>query len=580
MKAGKTGDIAWAVWPFAVSGILLTVMQPPFSWWWFGWVCMVPFVCACRPEGKGGQLAAAAYVISVFYWSGNLYWIFPVTWLGWLAFCLYTALLWPVLVFGVRYCRRKKIPLFIAVPILVVGAERLQGLFLGGFFWRFLGHSQYSNIELIQIADIFGAGGVSFVVGMVNGLAADLIISVGQKKILKISNFVGVAVVVAAVVGAVSYGRWRVEQSEAFITDGPVVASLQSNVPQSVKESSQASEEIFADLMESSKEAVKAGSELIIWPETMVQATLDASVLMLLDPLHSYRIYDEALREHAKDKAFVLVGSYGGEARIEEDFTIRLVKKYNSAFLYGPDGQQSRQQYHKIHLVPFGEVVPFRESAAWLHKVLMKFTPYDYDYSLDYGSEYTVFEMTESGGEQSYRFSVMICYEDTVPAIARRFTREQKGQKQIDWLVNISNDGWFVRFKGGEVLPSTELSQHTAICVFRAVENRLCVVRSVNTGVSCLIDSLGRIRDGYSSGSEDFEFEAMERRGVAGWFADKVPIDRRVTFFSKYGQWLDFCCAVCLVVVIIVPPVRRFDKRRRYKAHLSRRPNAEDVRES
>jgi apolipoprotein N-acyltransferase len=147
----------------------------------------------------------------------------------------------------------------------------------------------------------------------------------------------------------------------------------------------------------------------------------------------------------------------------------------------------------------------------------------------------------------------MICYEDAVPAIARRFAIDKKGGKKIDWLVNISNDGWFVRFANGKVSPSTELRQHAAICVFRAVENRLAVVRSVNTGVSCLIDTVGRIRNGYVAGT--LPHRAMARTGMAGWLVDRVPIDKRTTFFSRNGQWLDFCCAVCLVWLIIIPPL-------------------------
>ena len=144
----------------------------------------------------------------------------------------------------------------------------------------------------------------------------------------------------------------------------------------------------------------------------------------------------------------------------------------------------------------------------------------------------------------------MICYEDSVPAIARKFALDEQGGKKVDWLVNISNDGWFVRFADGKVLPSTELTQHTAICVFRAVENRVAIVRSVNTGISCLIDTVGRIKNGYLAG--DLPQKAMARQGVSGWFADRVSIDKRITFFSKYGQWLDFCCAIGFLSLIII----------------------------
>jgi apolipoprotein N-acyltransferase len=313
--------------------------------------------------------------------------------------------------------------------------------------------------------------------------------------------------------------------------------------------------------------------------------------LALLEPSHSYRVFDQALKEHAKDTAYVLVGAYGGaKPEFLDDSTIRLGERYNSAFLYRPDGTQAAEHYDKIHLVPFGEVLPFRKTVPWLYNLLMKFTPYKYDYSLDYGSEYTVFEISNFKFEirnlsqaklrdSKFRFGVIICYEDTIPAIARKFAyklpisdsrmtienRKSKieNRKSVDWLVNISNDGWFVRFKDAKVYPSAEQPQHAAVCAFRAVENRLPVVRSVNTGISCLIDSLGRIRDGYIVASADFPAKAMERKGMPGWFVDKMPIDNRITFFSRYGQWLDFCCTACFVLLIMLMFSARFIKPRK-----------------
>jgi len=563
LKGAKIRDILPVSTGLVASALMLTVISAsggPISWAPLAWVSLVPFVLICSPAAKPKPLAIAAYLVSLCYWLGNLYWIFPITVVGWAAFCLYTALLWPIVALCLRYCRIKKIPLFMAVPVLFVGAERLQGLFLGGFFWRFLAHSQYANITLIQIADIFGAAGVSFLIAMVNGLAAELIIAVERKNVFRAGNFVKIAVVCAAVVAAVFYGRFRIRESEKFIEAGPLVASLQSNVPQSVKRTFEASDRLFDELMQKSQAGAKAGAELIVWPETMVQAMLNKDVWPFLVSSETNKFFDKALCEHSKDTAFLLVGAYGGRLKQKKDSSTYLAR-YNSAFLYGPDGRQWPKWYDKIHLVPFGEVVPFRRSLPRLYDFLMKFTPYNYDYSLDYGSEYTVFEMT-GDRDRVYKFSVMICYEDTVPKIARRFAKNQQGHKNIDWLVNISNDGWFVRFKNAKVFPSTELPQHTAICVFRAVENRLAVLRSVNTGISCLIDSLGRIRDGYIAASPDFPATAMQRKGMAGWFLDEVPIDKRITFFSKYGQWLDFCCAVCLVSLIIVPHLGRFVKTR------------------
>jgi len=591
--------------PFVASAVMLTVIAPPISWSPLAWVSLVPFILACslRPwRTKPKPLAVAAYLVSLAYWLGNLYWIFPITVVGWAAFCLYTALFWPILALCLRYCRTKKIPLLLAVPVLFVGAERLQGLFLGGFFWRFLAHSQYANITLIQIADIFGAAGLSFLIAMVNALIADLIIAAARKSVFRISNFLKTALVCVALVAAVFYGRWRISQSDKFIETGPLVASLQSNVPQSVKREAlrgeaeiaeQASQQIFDELLAKSKASAQAGAELIVWPETMVQAILNSRVWPFLASSKANKAFDKTLREHSKDTAFVLVGAHGGRLRQQTDGSTYLAR-YNSAFLYSPDGRQHPKCYDKIHLVLFGEVIPFRKSCPLLFNLVMKFNPYDYDHSLDAGSDYTVFEMTTSQDQKATvypvrshtseehpakgkisngvnKFGVVICYEDTMPAIARRFAINQKGQKCVDWLVNISNDGWFVRFKDGKVFPSTELPQHAAICAFRAVENRLAVLRSVNTGISCLVDTLGRIRNGFIAGN--LPHKAMDRQGMAGWFADKMPIDKRVTFFSKYGQWLDFCCAFCLVSLIIVPSAVRLIGTKRYTICLSGKPH-------
>ncbi len=551
--------------PFVASAVMLTVIQTPISFSLLAWVSLVPFILACSPDAKPRRLIFVSYVISFCYWLGNLYWLIPVTIAGWIAFCLYTAVLWPILALCLRYCRIKKIPLFLASAVLVVGIERMQGLFLGGFFWRFLAHSQYQNIPLIQIADIFGTAGVSFLIAMVNGLLAELIIAARQKNIFKINQLLKVAVVCAAVVATIIYGRWRISQEDQCIQPGPYVASLQSNVPQSVKRSFKSSEELFNGLMEHSKASAQAGAELIVWPETMVQATLNPEVLRLLEPSHSWNIFDKALREHSRDTAFVLVGAYGGVPVIRENLEIHLAKRYNSAFLYNIDGTKSPESYNKIHLVPFGEFLPFRKSCLWLYNFLMKFTPYNYDYSLDAGSEYTVFEMAGQGREtRPYKFGVMICYEDTVPAIARRFALDKQGTKRLDWLVNISNDGWFVRFKDGKVLPSAELTQHAAICAFRAVENRLAILRSVNTGISCLIDSSGGIRYGFLAGNL-LPPHTMARTGIPGWFLDRIMIDKRTTFFSKFGEWLGFCCEVCLLLLIIVMLSARFFRTRKSK---------------
>lgn len=542
--------------PFIASAVMLTVIQAPINFSPLAWVALVPFIIACSPQAKVRQLFYVTFVISLLYWLGNLYWIAPITIIGWIPMCLYLAFLWPVLALCLRFCRIKKVSLFLASAVLIVGVERMQGLFLGGFFWRFLAHSQYQNITIIQIADIFGAGGLSFLIAMVNGLIAELIIACREKKILKPAQFLKVGIVVAAVAASFFYGRWRIGQEAECIRPGPTAASLQSNVPQSVKRTFESSDVLFDDLMAQSNAAAAAGAELIVWPETMVQAILDRNTWAFLESPDQYIAYDRQLMDHAKDTAaYLLVGAYGGKVELHD--SEYYLARYNSAFFYKPDGRQAPEKYDKIHLVPFSEALPFRRSIPWLYNILMKFTPYNYDYSLDYGSNYTVFNMASDPNREipEYKFSVMICYEGTIPYIAREFALDENGKKQIDWIINISNDGWFVRFKDDKVIPSAELPQHAAVCAFRAVENRLAILRSVNTGISCLIDSSGRIRDGFSAGT--LPAKAIDRTGIPGWFIDTIPIDSRTSFFSKYGQWLDFCCEFCVISLIILSLINK-----------------------
>ncbi|MHC4215471.1 MAG: apolipoprotein N-acyltransferase [Planctomycetota bacterium] len=560
MRIDKTIKSLIPWFGFAASAVLLTVIQPPISWSVLAYIAVVPFVLVCSPQAKPKTLFFSAYIISLIFWLGNLYWIAPVTIAGWLAFCIYTALLWPILALALQSCRKGGIPLFIAVPILFVGAERLQGFFLGGFFWRFLAHSQYQNTTLIQIADIFGAAGVSFIIAMLSGLIADLVITAAKGRVRSIAHlFFKTVTVCAIMLAAVFYGRYRISQAEETVTVGPFVASVQSNVPQSVKRTFQNKQDIFDDLIKDSNQAIAAGAELVIWPETMVQSILNTPLWPFLDNPNSAKQFDASLREHARNNASVLVGAYGGTIKRLNDGTSYL-GNYNSAFLYNSDGSQAPESYNKIHLVPFGEVIPFKYSAPWIFDILMKFSPYNFDYSLEYGTEYTIFKMkSKLPPLETYNFAVMICYEDTVPGISSRFALDDNNNKRIHWLVNISNDGWFVRFKDKKVKASTELPQHAAVCVFRAVENRLSVVRCVNTGISCLIDSLGRVKNGYVSGN--LPKNAMARKGVSGWFIDNVPIDNRITFFSRYGQWLDTGCAVCFGLMAFISLIPQRKKR-------------------
>ncbi len=545
-------QVAGAAAGFGITAALLTLIQSPFSLGYLAWIAWVPFVWVCDSTQPTRRLISLSFLISSIYWLGNVYWIAYVTIPAYILFCLYLALYWPILVWGFRYLHgRWQMPYFIAVPLMVLGSEAWQGILITGFDWRLLAHSQYGNFNLIQIADIFGATGISLILAMANGLVADLTLETrrrGLRGMIRWGNLFKAGVMVSLLVSTLLYGRFRIRQTEDCLQPGPVIGSVQPNIPSIVKELNENGLSILEELIRQSAQAYSAGAHLLAWPETIVLTTLNAGFVAHCREDSNPVIFDRMIREFVKDRGHLLVGAHAADLVFDETGNPHIMHKYNSAFLYRSNGIQEPRRYDKIHLVPFGEYIPFRDQFPGLNKLILSLSPYDYDYHLTRGTQHTVFEI--EADKQRYRFGVLICYEDTDSQVARRNVVDPSGRKKVDWLINVSNDGWYVRYKTGKVVPSTELPQRTLITAFRAIENRTWILRSVNTGISCLIDSTGRIRDGFLKG--DLPDKALARQGVAGWFIDQVRIDPRVTFFSRHGPWAKNLFAAVYVLVIIL----------------------------
>jgi len=517
------------------SAVLLTVIHPPLSLSWLAWAAWVPFMFACRPDISLRRLMICAYLGGLCFWFGNLYWLVIVTTPGYIAFSFVQACYWALLALSVRFVRQKGWPLFLAAPVIFVGAEALQGWLFTGFSWYYLAHSQYKHLQLIQICDIFGTLGVSVLIAMVNGVVADWVLYNSRAATIVWPRCCFATVLIALLIaGACWYGHIRLAETSNYQTEGPLLGSVQPNVPAYVKEEMESGQKILDDLIADSQECIDAGAVMVCWPETMVLAPMNPEYLSVCVMNSDPPRYHQQIIEHAKEQGYILFGASSADIGIRNgDYAI--TDQYNSAFLYRPNGTPDPKIYHKIHLVPFGEFIPFKKTAPWIYKMILWLSPYDYDYNLTAGTDYTTFGIGTE--EKKYYFGVLICYEDTDPTVTRKLVLDENGDKRADWLVNISNDGWYVHFKERQVVPMVELAQRTAISAFRCVENRISIIRSVNTGISCLIEPTGNIRDGYKNGN--LPERAMDRQGVAGWFVDAVPIDSRITFFSKYGPWLD-----------------------------------------
>jgi apolipoprotein N-acyltransferase len=211
------------------------------------------------------------------------------------------------------------------------------------------------------------------------------------------------------------------------------------------------------------------------------------------------------------------------------------VQRYNSAILIGKDGQVAGR-YDKVHRVPFGEYVPLRDWFPFMNR----FAPYDFDYSIRPGEHLARLPLRTEQGE--YHFGVIICFEDTDPDLARQYVRDDGGEAAADFLLNISNDGWF---KG-----TREHEEHLAICRFRAVECRRAVARAVNMGVSAVIDGNGRV---VALPGPTW----AESKKVPAVLTAVVPLDRRASLYARWGDWLPWGCWLVLGLGLVGSVVRR-----------------------
>jgi apolipoprotein N-acyltransferase len=525
---------------FVTSG-LLWLSHYPVSFGWLAWVALVPWLLLVRADLSWparyliAWLSGLAFFVPALQWMRYAHASMFYSWLALALACSWfvVAALWLLR----RFERRTNWPLTVTVPIVWTAVEFVRSNIAGGFAWYLLGQTQHDVLPVIQIADLAGVGGVTFLVAAVNGLFAERLMRSprvrGELRLADHSTLrgplqpqgVGVVVGLVAVLG---YGAWQLGRGE--FADGPRVALLQTNIPQGIRN---ATDDPAADgkaagtsiAEQTHKLTVRAlegpRPDLIVWPETTfpydwIEVHADAPDTPDRARWESnVRLQQSAARQIAERSGTgVLLGLntqvFGADGR---------VRRYNSAILMAPGGGEVTR-YDKMHLVPFGEYVPLRDTIP----LMKKFAPYDFDYSLAFGERPTHFRLTANGRE--YTFGALICYEDSDAPLARKYVGPG-GEPPVDFLVNLSNDGWF--------MGTSEHEEHLAVSRFRAVECRRALVRAVNMGVSAVIDPNGRVT---ALPAETW----ATSKGVEAVVTAAVPIDTRVSAYAYAGDWLPWGC--------------------------------------
>lgn len=514
-----------------LSGVLLTLAFPGFGHPACAWVALAPLCTvladrrvlrpgpasvdplagrhprrAVSPEVRGWRLG---WLTGISYFGGTLYWLSDVMVtfgdLGRPVAVLLNVLLVAFLalfpsVFGLMQARLvdRMGPRALALaPALWVGTELARRYLFGGFPWVLVGYSQTDVLPIAQLASVTGVYGVSALVVAFNAALAYAAVAGGRAGVLAVATAL-------ALVGGVGWaGARRIAAGAATRGGTPVrVALVQGNIAQEDKWNPALAGRILDTYVALSRDAAARGARLIIWPESATPFYFEE------EPVQG-----ERLRAIARElRAYLLFGS--------DELDGSRQRAYNAAYLVRPDGATAGV-YRKMHLVPFGEYIPFRRMlffAAPLVESVADFSP---------GDSVTIFPV------DGRRASTAICYEVVYADLIRRFVVAGS-----ELLTTITNDAWYGR--------SSAPHQHFQQAAMRAVEQGRYLVRAANTGISGVVDPYGR---------------TLERSAL---FTETVIVRdvrflRASTVYARIGD--AFAWASALLTLAAVVAVRRRPRR-------------------
>ena len=514
---------AWLL--VVVSAILQIIIFPLPGVYVLSWFALTPLILAllrARPAGEleiagsvrlrpatPGQGFLLGYVCGILWYAGTCYWIYdtmrqygglsaPEALLALFLFCCYLGLyhgLFGLLVSLLAGSGRDFRWPLVTAPFVWVAVE-LARTRITGFPWNLLGIAQVDNIALCRIAGFTGVYGISLEIALVNvALAAAFLVPREKRG----------AMLAAALAAAAVLQAGRLVEAPAAKADHAALL-VQQNVPVTANWTPAYLRQTLNELTELTVKSVAASPmkiDLIVWPES-------PAPFFTNDPR-----FREAVSAMARDtRSWTVAGSIGTGATgtaspVRAGQTSPL---FNSAAWVSPNGEWSAR-YDKIHLVPFGEYLPFPSLfsfAGGLTKEVGEFQPG------------TSRKPLEAGGE---RLGLFICYESIFPDEVRQFA-DQGAQV----FVNISNDGWY-----GD---SGAYAQHLNQTRMRTVESNRWLLSATDTGVTASIDPWGRV-------------VARIPRKQRATLVAPYALTSVTTFYTRHGDWFAYACAIISIGALL-----------------------------
>jgi apolipoprotein N-acyltransferase len=428
----------------AISGILLVLAFPRFGVYPLAYVAAVPLLLAVRrsrtilDSAKCGMLCGAIFFGGVLFWINTLSrWAGPWAYVSWISLAVFQALFLAAFAGSAKYISKYKLDI-ILIPFLWAVIEWIRSLGPFGVTGGGLGYSQAGFIPVLQLASIAGIYGISFLAVMVNEAVLEF---VADRNIRVLTAALLILIMV------IGFGQLRIS---AFRDTGREIniAVIQGNIPQDEKMDFRSMYRIVDDQEILSWKALPSRPDIIIWPETAVTTYLFDSAV----------IRPQIAEMVKKGRAYYLIGTPYREGD----------KTYNSVAALSKNGDYMGR-YDKQRLVPFGEYLPLR---PLFYPILRNISLFEKDY--DSGKVPKIIDLGIA------KVGAVICFESTFPYMVR-----DKIRKGAQFILVATNDAWF--------FDSAAPYQHIEAAQVRAAENGVYVVQAANTGVSAIIDPLGRV---------------------------------------------------------------------------------------
>ncbi|MFC1844352.1 apolipoprotein N-acyltransferase [Thermodesulfobacteriota bacterium] len=511
------------------SSILLALSFPGLGFPFLAWIGLVPFFISVRNRGYLATLTIS-FTAGTLFFTVVSHWLSEIDGMRWfdqLLFMSFLGTYYVLFTFLLKIISEKsKMPVILSAPVVWVSVEYLRShIDFLSLPWALLGHSQYQNIPFIQLSTITGVYGLSFLIVMANAALAELVIN-------RFRPGRQVVATLGVVLLALTCGFTMVPEKFEGMT--PPVTVVQGNFSLERELDREYQKEIIAKQVELTRGAAQASeTSLIVWPEGSVRGVMDNKSVLSQTISDLSRDVDVPLLVGSSRRPKITQKKYDLNNYTVDDFIslkpgekISLKRRYyNSAFYFSSKGKLLAQ-YNKARLLPFGEYTPHRETIPW---------PARYRETDDFvpGNEIKIMELGDS------RFGVLICWENIFPELFRKYVLNG-----ADFMVNITNESWF----GDTAAPVQFLS----MSVFRAVENRVPVIRSANTGISCFIDPLGRITGKVTKGNKNTFIE--------GYLTQRVPLSHNRTFYTRYGDVFAFICIGMTLLLVFQSVIKPKEK--------------------